>query len=232
MKHRSVRQSLPLRTFALLAALLFCALAVAAEPGRSDWRLVSDKNGIKVYQRHSDDSPLKTFRGVTRFPVSSLHAVSAVLNDTANIPRWMHFVDRAVELRRQDYRHREMVFYTDVPWPFTDREAVQRIEVGFDAQWRNSLQVLTSNAPELLPPNKDYIRFPRLTARLEIVGDPQTQMVDVTYEVVGDLGGYIPPWLVNIALKDAPYFTLDKLREAVLRTEYQSWRDPVLPFAW
>lgn len=217
----------------LLLALLASPLAMAAAPAANDgaWRLVSDKNGIQVYMRHTDDSPLKTFRGVTRFPMNNLHAISAVLNDTENLSRWMHFVDRAVELGRTDYLHRNMQFLTELPWPVTDREAVVRVAVSHDVP-KNAVYIRVSNAPQLLPANDTYVRFPQFDARFDFIADPKTRMVEVTYEVIADLGGYLPAPLVNIAMKEVPYFTLDKFRRIVARPEYQTWRDPVIPFPW
>ena len=49
----------------LLTALL-AAERLPAQAGA--WQLVSDRNGIQVYMQHGDRTPLKTFRGVTRFP--------------------------------------------------------------------------------------------------------------------------------------------------------------------
>lgn len=222
-----------MRVLVLLLLILSGPLASAAAPAADDslWRLVADKNGIQVYMRHTDDSPLKTFRGVTRFRMDNLHAISAVLNDTENMSRWMHFVDRAVELQRHDYLHRDMQFLTELPWPVTDREAVVKVVVSHDVP-KNAVYIRVSNAPRLLPPNGDYVRFPQFDARFDFIADPKTRMVEVTYEVIADLGGYLPASLVNIAMKDVPYFTLDKFRRIVARPEYQTWRDPVIPFPW
>ena len=218
----------------LLALLLWVSGASAlAAPPQVDgpWRLVSDKNGIQVYMRHTDDSPIKTFRGITRFRMDNLHAISAVLNDTENLPRWLHFVDKGTEIGRQDYLHRQMQFLTELPWPVTDREAVVNIDVDYDLTG-NLVHIRLTNAPHLLPPNPDYIRFPQFNGRFDFVADPRSRTVQVTYEVVADLGGWLPPALVNVAMKDVPYFTLEKFRRVVLRAEYQRWRDPVIPFPW
>lgn len=214
---------------AAVAVLLFAAGAAAGD--NAAWRLVSDKNGIQVYMRHTDNSPLKTFRGVTRFRIDNLHAISAVLNDTPNLPRWMHFVHHAREIRRTSYLNRQLQFLTDLPWPVTDREAVVRIDVSYDVD-ANNVQLRASNAPDLLPPTEGYVRFPRFNARMDFAAEPKTRTVEVTYEVIADLGGNLPPWLVNVAMKDTPYFTLERFRRVVQRPEYQAWRDPVIPFPW
>ena len=45
--------------------------------------------------------------------------------------------------------------------------------------------------------------------------------MEVTYELVLDPGGYIPAWLANLLLRDAPYFTLERLRRIIRNQEYQ-----------
>ena len=46
--------------------------------------------------------------------------------------------------------------------------------------------------------------------------------VEMTYELILDPGGYIPAWIANILLRDAPYFTLERLRRIVSKPEYQN----------
>ncbi len=77
------------------------------------------------------------------------------------------------------------------------------------------------NQPDALPPNNDYIRFPEMWGKLGFIrlGDDQVEM---TYELILDPGGYIPAWIANILLRDAPYFTLERLRRIILKPEYQN----------
>ena len=214
----------------LLLATLLASLPATAAP-ESTWRLVSDKNGIKVYMQHADDARIKTFRGVTRFQLDSLHALSAVLNDTANMPRWMHFISQAKEIRRSDYLNREYQFLTSLPWPLADREAVVQLLVRQDAATK-AVTVHVVNKPDLLPPNDEYVRIPQMQGRFAFSPTGNGKEVEVTYELIMDPGGYIPAWIANIVLKDIPYFTLEKLRRVIERPEYKPWREQYLSLPW
>ncbi len=77
------------------------------------------------------------------------------------------------------------------------------------------------NQPDALPPNNNYIRFPEMTGLLGFtrLGNHEVEM---TYELILDPGGYIPAWIANILLRDAPYFTLERLRRIVNKPEYQN----------
>ena len=192
----------------LLAALL-AAGRLPAQAGA--WQLVSDRNGIQVYMQHGDRTPLKTFRGVTRF----------LLNDYQAYPDWLHFVDSARELGRSNEQVRQLHFTTLLPWPLADREAVLQTRViqGGDPA-SQEVVVDLSNQPDLLPPNPDYVRFPHMEGMLRFRRAAPGE-VEVVYQLEMNPGGYIPAWLANILLRDAPYFTLERLRRVVHRAEYQ-----------
>jgi hypothetical protein len=49
------------------------------------------------------------------------------------MPRWMHFISQAKEIRRSDYLNREYQFLTTLPWPLADREAIVKLLVRQDA---------------------------------------------------------------------------------------------------
>lgn len=219
----------------LLTALLSGLLAGGAQAANAEageqWRLVSDKNGIQVYMRHADDARIKTFRGVTRLQIQSLHLMSGVLNDTPNMQRWMHFISKANEIRRADYLNREYQFLTALPWPLADREATVQLLVRQDPASK-AVTVHVVNKADLLPPNPDYVRIPQMQGRFAFAPTGKEHEVEVTYELIMDPGGYIPAWIANIVLKDIPYFTLEKLRRVVERPEYASWRDPSLDLPW
>lgn len=226
----------------ILLALLLCwgpgAAADGAAPGTADgtgtqiiteaieelddtWRLVSDRNDIRVYMRHRDDSRLKTFRGVTRMTLKDQYALAAVLEDYDNFPRWLHFVDGAEEFARESPLLRYLRFTTHLPWPLANREAVLQANVVQDPDFpQQAVTVYLQGRPELLPENDRYVRFPEMSGILaaRFLGNDQ---VEFTYQLILDPGGYIPAWLANILLRDAPYFTLDRLRRTVLRPEYQ-----------
>jgi len=211
-------------TLRAIPYLLFLAALLLAGRSPADdgtWKLVSDRNGIQVYMQHGDRGALKTFRGVTRFPLADEYAMVALLNDYQAYPDWLHFVDGARELGRSNERVRQLHFTTLLPWPLADREAVLQSRVIQSADPASEEVVVDlSNRPDLLPPDPDYVRFPQMEGMLRFRRVASGQ-VEVVYQLEMDPGGYIPAWLVNILLRDAPYFTLERLRRVVHHAEYQ-----------
>ncbi len=207
--------------FLLFTLLLSIAgqLAFAVPADEAAWRLVSNKQGIKVYMQHREGSRLKTFRGVTVMQVNDWQAIGAVINDYANAPRWLQYVSSVQEFGRHSPLDRDMIFQTELPWPVADREAVVRAH-GWTPPGTHDLAIRFENAPGLLPPNEDYVRCPAFNARFDFhwLGGNRVQVV---YEMVLDPGGYIPEWITNILLQDAPFLTLKRLAKVINHPEYQ-----------
>lgn len=207
---------------AWLALLLALSCLPAHAEDDNDWKLVSERNGIQVYMKHRDESRLKTFRGTTRFTLKDEYALVALMNDYASYPKWLHFIDSAEEFDRQGPLDRSLRFTTQLPWPLADREAVLRAKVHQTLNdEEESVMIELINRPDALPPNNDYIRFPEMWGKLGFtrIGNDEVEMV---YEIILDPGGYIPAWIANILLRDAPYFTLERLRRIVMKPEYQN----------
>ena len=216
--------------FALFFVVLFSSSIFAADTPLDtgldpDWKLISDRNDIQVYMRHRENSRLKTFRGVTQIELTDEYALSGLLNDYENMPKWLHFVDSAVEFDRDGPLLRYMRFGTHLPWPLADREAVLQVDVQQKlTPEEEAVTMKLTNRPELLPDDPAYVRFPEMIGvfKLRRLGN---NLVEITYELVLDPGGYIPTWLANLLLRDAPYFTLERLRRIIKSPEYQNLYD-------
>lgn len=219
----------PARRWQLVATSLLLLLAACTTLGapldtRLDpqWKLVSDRNGVQVFVRHTEQSRLKTFRGVTRFTLPDEYALAAVLNDYPTHPKWLYMIDSSTELRRDSPLRRYLHVTTDLPWPLDDRDTV--IEVNVRQRLtpaEESIIITMENRPGLAPVREDYVRIPELKGMFKFRRLDDKGLTEATYEVVLDPGGYIPGWAVNILARDIPYFTLDRLRRFVLREEYQ-----------
>lgn len=211
---------------ALALACLLPVLAGAAEETLDtrldpEWRLVSDRNDVQVFVRHNEQSRLKTFRGVTRMKLADEYALAAVLNDYATHPKWLYMIDSSRELRRDSPLRRYMHVTTDLPWPLSDRDTVIQVDVRQRITPREeSIIVQMRNQPGLMPLNADYVRIPELHGMFKFrrMGN---DVLEATYQLVLDPGGYVPGWAVNILARDIPYFTLDRLRRFVQRPEFQ-----------
>lgn len=218
-----------LHRLGLFAILLAVLLPTAATAGLTDdpeldpsWKLITDRNDIQVYRRHRDNSRLKTFRGVTRITLEDEYALGALMEDYDSYPRWLHFVDGAEEFHRDGPLLRFLRFTTKLPWPVSDREAILQVRVDQTISPEfEGVTIYLDNRPALLPKNDRYVRFPEMEGIFQVQRLANNQ-AEVVYQLVLDPGGYIPAWLANMMLRDAPYFTLERMRRIITRDQYQN----------
>ncbi len=221
---------MPISARRLFPLLLLPVLAGAGAPPASDqgprWRLISDRDGIQVYRPRA--AATRAFRGVTRLPDGDEYALVALLEDYAAYPEWMHFVDGARPLNPDQPGPRRLRLTTLMPWPLADRDAVVEARVRQVREaGRQEVVVTLRNRPALLPPDPDYLRLPALTGELRFRRVPPDEL-EVRYQLSLDPGGGAPDWLIDLLLREAPHFTLERLRRVVTRAEYQGHYYPDL----
>lgn len=213
---------------ALLLLLVISPLAEAAGADAA-WKLVSEKNQIKVYRKSDDESRTKTFRGVTQFSVKNPASFEALLNDYEAIPRWMHFISSGTEIGRRSYLDRDIYFTTTLPWPISDRDVFAEMRV--EQTGTNILKIHARNETSR-PSREGFVRIQNLRGLLELDFIPEKREVKVTYEITIDPGGNVPAWAANIVLKDTPYFTLMKLRRIIGEERYSAYSGQQLDYPW
>lgn len=190
---------------ALLWALLSPVMAHTL-PGDPEWRLVTDRDGVRVYMAHSDDSPIKTFRGETVVLMSDFRAIGHQLNDYEYVTGWMHMISSIEDIHRASDTEWQLWVTTRLPWPVSNRDAALDLALTQDPE-TYAVIVSYGDNTSLLPPQSGYVRMPDLHGRLQFT-PLEPGRVHVSFEVVLDPGGYIPNWIANLILRDIPYFSL------------------------
>lgn len=210
-------------TALIICALLFSGIVGAAQEAEPaddpTWHRIVDYKGIQVYRRDGDER-LKTFRGVTRMSLADEYAMLALYNDTNAFPDWLHLIDQASDIDRQGPLDRDYRFLIDMPWPIKDREIVLNSRLTHvTSKEAEYVSARLTGRPDLIPRDDRYVRVREVDGifRLERIGATD---VEVTFQITMDPGGYLPGWLVNMIMRDQPFFTLEKLRRVVRREEY------------
>ena len=193
----------------LLAQLFFSAAALAG-----DWQRVFTSATLWVDQRPYPGSALREIRGVARV-AASLNALMALLKDAAFNRHWVYRSGGAKILEQNGYRQAYVYGVVDAPWPMQDRDTVVR----FDYSQAPDTRVITitiTNCPDFLPRDPRYVRVPDFGGHWQLrpLADG---WVEVTYQVFGDPGGWIPVWVANYAAVTSVTRTLQALPEVVGR---------------
>ncbi|HWE27951.1 MAG TPA: SDR family NAD(P)-dependent oxidoreductase [Polyangia bacterium] len=230
---------------ALPAAAMFTAFVAAslASPvvAHADtdggWQQIKQSDGITVYKRVVDGSPLKEFRGraVVAAPVAD---ILAVFNDVPRATEWMDSCNgsRAVA----DISDSEKVVYnrTHAPWPVADRDAVLHNVARFDEHARSVELDFWSVDDAKAPPVSGVVRMPYLRGHWILWPSTDGTTTRVEYQVHANPGGALPNWLVNYVSRDLPFKTIEGLRAQVKRRQYPEFEAHIkerfaqYPFLW
>lgn len=203
-RYRSPPRTLPVLGLALLL-LLLPALAAG-------WESVHDAENLQVSRRAYPGSALQEMRGVTRLK-ASLNAIMALLKDASFNRRWVYRSGGAKILRENGYAQAYVYGIVDAPWPMRDRDAIVRFDYRQDPD-NGNITITISNFPDFVPREERFVRVPDFGGywHLEPRGDG---WVEVTYQVHGDPGGWIPVWAANYAAQRSVTRTLQNMAGAV-----------------
>jgi len=190
--------------------LLFTTLSILAQDSNDGWKLSKSKDGIKVYTRIPEGSKFKEYLAETTVQASPEQLVK-VLKDVDHYTDWMAHI-KSARLIKEDGKD-EFYVYSEisVPWPFNNRDEVTKTVVSKDES-SGTYNIFIVMIPDMLPENKGVVRMPEGKGKwvIEPVKDGMTQIVN---QFIGDPGGSIPSWVVNMFIVDGPYKTLEGLKE-------------------
>ena len=203
----------------LLAALVVVAGLARADEAPQDWKMVSDRDGIKVYMAHTDDSNIKTFRGEGEVAMEDFRAIGNMLDDYDFIASWLHMISGLDDLGRVSDLQRHIWVTTRLPWPVSDRDAAIEVILEQDAE-DYTVTIPFVARQDLLQEKEGYVRMPQLEGFLEFK-PLEPGLVHLTFQVILDPGGYIPAWLANLILRDIPYFSLKRFRRVASEERFQ-----------
>jgi hypothetical protein len=197
-----------------LLLLLLVATPLAAAP--EDWEPVFESENLRVLRRDYAGSELDEIRGVVRVK-ASLTALMALLKDAPFNRHWVYRSGGARIVQETGYDQAYVYGVVDAPFPLSDRDSVVR----FDYQQDPVTKVITisiTNLPDFVPREPRFIRVPDIGGHWIL--KPQADgWVEVTYEIHGDPGGWLPVWLVNEAAWVSVKNTLQNLVSVVGRYE-------------
>jgi hypothetical protein len=203
----------------LLFLLLFAGpLAGQTKFKPEDWKLVTDRDEIKVYMAHDSSATIKTFRGVTVLPMEDFRSIGAAFDDYDFVASWLHMVSEIEGLERESEFDRHVYIKTRLPWPVSDRDAP--LWVGLEQRDDHAVYIPFRDLKERLPEKDGFVRIPKMRGFF-LFRPLEPGRVRLTFQVVLDPGGYVPNWLANMILRDIPYFSLKRLHRVINLDEYQ-----------
>ena len=172
------------------------------------WNLIKQKDNIDVYTRYHNDSEYKEIRIVTTFDVE-IEKFMAVLNNAESYKEWVYKCSEGRMLER--INEKEFIYYTvsDLPFPASDRDLVIHSKQWSDQEGNiHSKSVGIENYLDVSP---DYVRIPFFESTWDIY-PMEDGKIKIDYKAISHPGGFIPTWLVNMAITTGPIKTMEGLK--------------------
>ncbi|MCB1174467.1 MAG: hypothetical protein KDK39_12925 [Leptospiraceae bacterium] len=177
------------------AFVLICLFLLVQGP-LSAWELIYQKNGVQVYRRQAPNSPIHEMRGQAILPCPMLEVLSVVL-DYKHFKEWQPHLIRFERL--QTINDETFINYAAVsmPWPVQDRDMVMQARFQIEAPKRQFQVHWRDTSWPDRPPTKQYVRVASSRVIWSLSPVDQGRSTRVSFQALGDPGGWIPAWLVN-----------------------------------
>ncbi len=201
----------------ILLCLLFHT-ACLSQSKKDDWTLYKSENGISVYSRTSAGTDYKEIKSIFSIK-TSLNSIVALIYDWDSYPQWNYRCGESKTLKK--ISETELIHYqtTKTPWPAQDQDFIINIKLSQDEKTK-VITIKSTNLPNYIPPYKDRARLAEFTA-LWILIPFKDGTVQLTYQFMVKPSGYVPVWLVNVAVLSGPYETMHAFKEWLMKDKYQ-----------
>ncbi len=202
----------------LLATCYLLPVVGFPQSKKDDWILYKSENGISVYSRKTANSDYKEIKSVFSAK-TSLSSIIALIYDWDSYPEWNYRCGESKTLKK--ISETELIHYqtTKTPWPAQDQDFIIGIKLSQDEKTK-VITITSTNMPNYIPPYKDRARLAELKGLWTIIPS-KDGTVQLTYEFMVKPGGYVPVWLVNMAILSGPYETMAAFKEWLKKDKYQ-----------
>jgi len=194
-----------MRSFSIFCLLLVSVFTAEAQ---ASWRLVKEKNGIKVFMSSVETSKFKSIRVQTVFS-GTIQKLMNILADINKLPQWVYRA-KSANLLKQPGPY-EFIYYieTIVPWPMSNRDAILHLTMMPDTV-HHELKINAFSEPNFIPKKSGLVRVPFSKGTWYVTETANKINIDYIFQV--DPGGSIPAWLVNMLADKGPYESFQRLR--------------------
>lgn len=207
-----------MRLITITTALTLSALALTSFADH-DWKLEKDADGVQVYTRVVEGSPLKEFKGITHLN-TSLSSIVALLDDRTVAPSWIKDTKESTLLNKIDDSVSIAYNVTAAPWPVKDRDLVIKSVMTQNPETL-AVRIELSAEKEGKAEQKGRVRVTQMHGHWEF--NPENNgSVQVIYQVHADPAGSLPNWLINSLVVDMPFHTLKNMQTKVQEDKYQN----------
>ena len=190
----------------------------------TQWETVKKRNNITVYSRENSLSEIKEIRAETTIN-TSLSSLVYLIKHIERQTDWAYSIKEAKVVRHYSNFHWVAYTMTDAPWPVDDRDCVT--DVIMRQLSDSTIYIKSYVVDSILKPKKDVVRIPMIKAHwlLTPINDHKTS---VRFQILLELGGSVPSWVVNLFIETGPYNTLRDFKKEVEKEKYKKIKLPYI----
>lgn len=189
--------------------------------GDGEWRLVMDKDNVKVYGKKVPGHDLKNYKGVLRLN-TTLSGVVALYSDPSTCEEWMpgcHDGEDKVTMNKDNmyYIHS---YQQDFPGPFRCRELWFKHHF-YQNPESKQLVITISSTPIDKPENPECYTGANIN-NVHTFTSLGNGVVEANIQTDADFGGYVPDLLVNYMKPKSVQDYLSKMQHYLDKDKYQT----------
>lgn len=194
-----------------IAFVLLTSFSRRTRTDKDDWKLGTDKDGIKVYTRKSEQGKIRTSRAEMFLPITVDQAIT-VISDFSAYAGWFPSCKDAKVLKRMGDGDFMAILIYKTPWPFPNMDCVERLTIEKHGG-RDTSFVHVKATPTYVPETKGIVRVKEMQASWQVI--PMNGGTYVINEYYTDMGGIIPAWLANTQAVEIPFNIFSGMKQRV-----------------
>ena len=208
--------------------LLLCLLIpfyCFSQDTKNSWHLKKNEHGIVIYTRNVPGSAFKELKSVA-YQKTSLNSIVALINDWESYPQWVYKCGKSSTLKK--ISDTELIHYQTVvaPWPVENRDFVATVKSAQDEKTR-IVTIKSICYANYIPPVTHHVRITEFNACWTLI-PLKDGTVQIIYQLLVDPGGFLPAWLVNMAVVDGPFDTMLHFEDQIVKEKYQKAKLPFI----
>jgi len=197
---------------------VFLVLSSYHTVAQNEWKLKTEKDGVKVYQKEVQDSKIKALKVICEY-ASTPAIILAVIMDVENGTDWIYHT-KSCKLIKQ-VSPLELYYYSEIalPWPLENRDFVAHLTATVDKR-SNVVTVHGPVVPGHVAERKGIVRI-RHSKGDWVITPIEKKAIRVEYTIHVDPGGNLPAWLINMFAAEGPIQSFKKLKDMLNHPKYQ-----------
>lgn len=194
---------------------IFLFLMIFSKLYAGEWESRVDKCGINVEVRRVEGFSIKEFKAKAFMPKAPSE-IQKVIDNIEDFSKWHYGVNTAKIVKEISSSERLVYMVLDFPWPVRNRDSVAISRTSLTG----GVYLTEINHYQGQYEKTKMVRVPFTKGYWKIEAYKNGSIL--TYQILGDIGGVVPDFIVNMMLTKSPYNTIKALRKYLKLSECDS----------